>query len=169
MSNFSVMEYTLEDEPLVQKPDGFVFVGNGSISVRNPWRDECSRVAREKIANSEKNKLERLRQATARREREELRSEVGRAKKIIKDVLASQSVINIEGCMAWAFGPYWNQIPMNDYWRAWNFIHRDMFKIQPSDGFEDTFTRIGRAYVVFMNKYFKGNQFPVIGRDFNGV
>lgn len=122
------------------------------------------REARKKLADADKKRLERLRAAEQKRIQQEAYSEIGRMKNKIKYVLSKQGVINIEGCLAWAFGPLWNQIPMNSWWMAWNQLHRE-FKLDPMDGEEDTFIRIGRAYVAFMNKYFNGSQFPVLRRD----
>lgn len=127
--------------------------------------EDAYREARKKISGYGEQRLKRYRAARTAREQGEDQSEIGRTKRQITYVLSRVGVLNIEGCLAWAFGPMWDQIPINDWWIVWNKFHGKLFLIGPLDKLEDAFARIGRSYIAFTLKYLKGNQFPVIGRD----
>lgn len=143
----------------VQGPDGFVDLGPGELTVSRPqWVQKCYDDARKKVETAQQRRLDRLRINRLRRSISQDPVEIERRN--ITTALISVGVENIEGCLAFAFGPMFDQIPMSRWWECWNGFHKKEFQIFPNDDMHKTFQRIGKCYVAFMTKYFKGNQFP---------
>lgn len=58
-------------------------------------------------------------------------------------------VYDVDRCLVWAFGPDAGIIGMNYWMERWNTYHSNIFKIWKEDGLEDTFERIGKAYMKY--------------------
>ena len=102
---------------------------------------------REAKAKMDKNKLreDRLKLMRAKQDKT-----VEFQKKIITAALEHAGVKGIEACLHWSFGPDYGVIPMNMWIDRWNRIHGNIFKIWSTDAVEDSFFRIGMAYMKFV-------------------
>lgn len=71
-------------------------------------------------------------------------------KSIAEDIhgfLRQVGVVNIDGCLRWAFGDDYNTLAVNMSDDRWNERHSDLFTLKGDDNFQQSVYRIGLAYL----------------------
>lgn len=125
--------YTKEDKERL-KP---FFTGQDKLA----WRE-----ARAKVRGARERRLKDYR---ARQQKQN--PEVERQRKMIIDSLEAVGVSSIESCLGWAFGIDNATIPLNTWTNRWNMRWgKSIFKIYPTDSIQETFMKIGKAFITFV-------------------